>query len=147
MTEAAHQMASNPLPPGVAQTRERSGTAGGPEVAILDETGHVLPPGATGEVAIRGPSVIAGLREQSGRERRRRSSTDGSAPATKGASTRTATCIITGRLKEIINRGGEKVAPREIDEALLEHADVGEAAAFAIPHDAGRRRRRRRRAP
>ena len=133
MTEAAHQMTSNPLPDRIRKPGT-VGLAAGPEVAVLDGAGQVLPAGATGEVGIRGESVMSGYLDN---------------PAANQASfvngwfrTGDQGCFdddgyltITGRLKELINRGGEKVAPREIDIALLEHPDVVEAVAFAIPHD------------
>ncbi|HEX2190027.1 MAG TPA: AMP-binding protein [Longimicrobiaceae bacterium] len=132
MTEAAHQMASNPLPPG--ERRPGSvGRAAGPEVAVMDASGSLLPPGSTGEVVIRGPSVTAGYRGDPAANGR----------AFSGGWLRTGDqgrldadgyLYITGRIKELINRGGEKVAPREVDEALLEHPAVAQALAFAIPH-------------
>ncbi|MBL9171564.1 MAG: AMP-binding protein [Verrucomicrobiales bacterium] len=132
MTEAAHQMASNPLPPRV----RKPGTVGlpaGPEVAILDEKGARLSHGAVGEVAIRGANVTLGYANNP----------DANAAAFCDGWLRTGDqgyldadgyLTITGRLKELINRGGEKIAPREIDEQLLAHPGVSQAVAFAIPH-------------
>jgi acyl-CoA synthetase (AMP-forming)/AMP-acid ligase II/acyl carrier protein len=132
MTEAAHQMASNPLPP--ARRKARSvGRAAGPEIAIADGDGTRLPPGQIGEVVICGANVTPGYEHN---------------PAANSASFtngwfRTGDLgyldadhylFLTGRLKEIINRGGEKVSPREIDDALLEHPAVDQAVAFAMPH-------------
>ncbi len=68
MTEASHQMTSNPLPPA-ARFPGSVGIAAGPEVAIMDEAGTIVPPGGLGEVVIRGRNVTAGLREQSGGQR------------------------------------------------------------------------------
>jgi len=132
MTEAAHQMASNPLPPR-ARKPGSVGRAAGPEVAILDEAGQRLASRRPGEVAVRGPNVTGGY-------------------ANNPAANTTAFCggwfrtgdqgyldaegylFITGRLKELINRGGEKIAPREIDEVLLAYPGVRQAVAFALPH-------------
>jgi thioesterase domain-containing protein len=132
MTEASHQMASNPLPP-----RKRKpgsvGIAAGPEVAILGADGSVLPVGTRGEVAVRGPNVTLGYENNP----------EANAAAFAGGWFRTGDqgyldeegyLFLTGRLKEIINRGGEKISPREIDEALLDHPAVAQALAFAIPH-------------
>ncbi|MXY69915.1 MAG: AMP-binding protein [Acidobacteriia bacterium] len=132
MTEASHQMASNPLPPA-ARKPGTVGLAAGPEVAIMDDAGSLLPAGATGEVVIRGANVMAGYVENP----------QANASAFHGQWFRTGDqglCdsdgyfTITGRLKELINRGGEKISPREIDEALLEHPAVAQAVAFAVPH-------------
>lgn len=107
MTEAAHQMASNPLPP----RRRKPGSVGvaaGPEISIIE-----------GEVAVRGPNVY----------------TDGwFRTGDQGYLDEEGYLFLTGRSKEIINRGGEKIAPREIDEVLLQHPAVAQAVAFAVPH-------------
>jgi len=132
MTEAAHQIASNPLPPGLRKPGS-VGLPAGPEVAILDATGARRPAGERGEVAIRGESVTAGYE----------GAPDANAAAFADGWLRTGDqgfldadgyLHLTGRLKEIINRGGEKVSPREVDEALLEHPAVAQAVAFAVPH-------------
>lgn len=132
MTEASHQMASNPLPPA-ARKPGTVGLAAGPEVAIMDGAGSPLPVGATGEVVIRGANVTAGYVENP----------QANASAFHGQWFRTGDqghrdsegyFTITGRLKELINRGGEKISPREIDEALLEHPAVAQAVAFSVPH-------------
>ena len=132
MTEAAHQMASNPLPPHVRKPGS-VGLAAGPEVAILDEAGGKLVSGRTGEVAIRGPNVTRGYAKNP----------EANATAFCGGWFRTGDqgylddedyLFITGRLKELINRGGEKIAPREIDDVLLTHPGVRQAVAFAVPH-------------
>jgi len=132
MTEAAHQIASNPRPPGV----RRPGSVGRPvgcELAVHDDDGRPLPPGAVGELVIRGPSVTTGYLD----------APEATAAAFRDGWFRTGDqglvdadgfVTITGRLKEIINRGGEKVAPREVDDVLLAHRDVTFAAAFAVPH-------------
>ncbi len=133
MTEAAHQMTSNPLPPG---TRKPGtvGMAAGPDVAIMDEGGTLLEAGSTGEIVIRGPNVAAGYQ----------SNAEANATAYRNGWFRTGDqgvidpdgyLTITGRLKEIINRGGEKISPREVDEVLLMHPAVAQAVTFAIPHD------------
>ena len=132
MTEAAHQMASNPLPPAPRKPGS-VGPAAGPRIAILNAAGDLLPVGEIGEVAIAGPNVAAGYD----------ANPEANAQAFTNAWFRTGDqgrldedgyLWITGRLKELINRGGEKIAPREIDEVLLAHPAVRQALAFAVPH-------------
>jgi acyl-CoA synthetase (AMP-forming)/AMP-acid ligase II len=132
MTEAAHQMASNPLPP-----RPRKpgtvGVAAGPEVAVMDEEGRILPAGSPGEVVIRGPNVTPGYQANPGANAT--SFTHGwFRTGDQGVLDPDGYLTITGRLKEIINRGGEKISPREVDEVLLDHPAVQQAVAFAVPH-------------
>ncbi len=132
MTEAAHQMTSNPLPPG-ARKPGTVGVAAGPEVAIMDEAGRLLPTGERGEVAIRGASVTRGYAANP--EANAKAFADGwFRTGDQGVLDADGYLTITGRLKEIINRGGEKIAPREIDEVLLGHPAVALAVAFAVPH-------------
>ncbi len=133
MTEAAHQMASNPLPPR-ARRAGSVGIAAGPEIAILDANGRPMPPGATGEVCIRGPNVTAGYADNSAANAA--AFTQGwFRTGDQGAIDAEGYLTITGRLKEIINRGGEKISPREIDEVLMDHPAVAQVVTFAMPHD------------
>jgi amino acid adenylation domain-containing protein len=131
MTEAAHQMASNPLPP-----EERKpgsvGRAAGPEIAIMDAEGGLLGRGETGEIVIRGPNVTAGYVNNPAANES--AFHDGwFRTGDQGRLDDEGYLFISGRTKEILNRGGEKISPREIDEALLEHPAVAEALAFAVP--------------
>jgi acyl-CoA synthetase (AMP-forming)/AMP-acid ligase II len=133
MTEASHQMASNPLPP-----RERKpgsvGLAAGPEVAILDEEWKELPRGEVGEVAIRGPNVTPGY--EANPEANAKSFRDGwFRTGDQGVLDEEGYLRLTGRLKEQINRGGEKFSPLEVDDVLSSHPAVAQALTFAIPHD------------
>ncbi|MSP82093.1 MAG: AMP-dependent synthetase [Alphaproteobacteria bacterium] len=132
MTEATHQMASNPLPP-----RPRKpgtvGIAAGPEIAIMDGDGRILPQGEKGEVVIRGPGVTKGYANNP--DANAKAFTDGwFRTGDEGWLDGDGYLTISGRLKEIINRGGEKIAPREIDDVLLAHPAVAQALAFAMPH-------------
>jgi len=132
MTEAAHQMTSNPLPP-----RERKpgsvGVAAGPEIAIMDDSGSLLAKGDTGEVVIRGPNVTAGY--QNNPEANAAAFTNGwFRTGDQGVIDDEGYLRLTGRLKEIINRGGEKISPREVDEVLLDHPAIAQVVTFAIPH-------------
>ena len=132
MTEATHQMASNPLPPA-ARKPGTVGLAAGPEVQVMGEDGSLLGPGDTGEIVIRGANVTAGYE----------SNPAANADAFRNGWFRTGDqgvkdadgyLSITGRLKEIINRGGEKVSPREIDEILMDHPAVSQVVCFGMPH-------------
>jgi acyl-CoA synthetase (AMP-forming)/AMP-acid ligase II len=130
LTEAS-QLTSNPLPP-YTQKPGSVGLPSGPEIVVVDANGTALPPGARGEVVVRGANVIAGYASDA---HNRDSFRDGwLRTGDEGYFDSDGYLFLTGRLKEIINRGGEKICPREIDEVLLEHADVTEAAAFGIPH-------------
>jgi acyl-CoA synthetase (AMP-forming)/AMP-acid ligase II len=132
MTEASHQMASNPLPPD----EHRPGTVGrgtGVEIGIMERSGRLLAAGQPGEVVVRGPNVIDGY--------------DGSPEANaesfiqgwfrtgdQGRLDGDGYLTLIGRIKELINRGGEKIAPGEVDEVLTAHPAVAEAVTFGIPH-------------
>jgi oxalate---CoA ligase len=132
MTEATHQMASNPLPPAVRKPGS-VGVAAGPEIAILDEDGNVLPQGAVGEIAIRGPNVTAGY--ESNVKANAEAYVNGwFRTGDQGTLDTEGYLSLTGRLKEIINRGGEKISPREIDELLMDHAAVAQVVCFGMPH-------------
>jgi oxalate---CoA ligase len=134
MTEAAHQMACNPLPPA-ARKPGSVGIAAGPEVAIMSETdGTLLDTGATGEIVIRGPNVTLGY--ENNPDANATAFTDGwFRTGDQGVMDGEGYISITGRLKEIINRGGEKISPREVDEVLMDHPAVAQAVTFAVPHD------------
>jgi oxalate---CoA ligase len=132
MTEAAHQMASNPLR-GVRKPGS-VGLAAGPEIAVMDETGRLLDPGATGEVVIRGDNVTGGY-ENNAKANAEAFVNGWFRTGDQGVIDEEGYLTLTGRLKEIINRGGEKVSPREVDEALMDHPAVLQAVAFAVPHD------------
>ncbi len=132
MTEAAHQMACNPLPPR-ARKPGSVGIAAGPEVAIMNEAGELLAQGEIGEIVIRGPNVTAGYRNNP--EANASSFTHGwFRTGDQGALDAEGYLRLTGRLKEIINRGGEKISPREVDEVLLDHPAVAQVVTFAVPH-------------
>jgi acyl-CoA synthetase (AMP-forming)/AMP-acid ligase II/acyl carrier protein len=133
MTETASlPIASNPLPP----RQRKPGSVGIPvslDVAIMDERGALLSDGQTGQIVVRGESVIAGY--------------DGDPAATDAAFAADwfktgdlgffdddGYLFLTGRIREMVNRGGEKIAPQEVDEVLLQHPAVAEAVTFAVPH-------------
>jgi acyl-CoA synthetase (AMP-forming)/AMP-acid ligase II len=133
MTEAAHQMASNRLPPGLRKPGS-VGAAAGPEVAVMAPDGSLLELGETGEIVIRGPNVTAGYEKNS----------EANAAAfahgwfhtgDQGVLDEDGYLRVTGRLKEIINRGGEKISPLEVDDVLMDHPDIAQVVTFAMPHD------------
>jgi oxalate---CoA ligase len=132
MTEAAHQMASNLLPP-LARKPGSVGLAAGPEIAVMSPDGRLLAAGEVGEVVIRGANVIRGYRNNP--EADRDSFTAGwFRTGDQGVLDRDGYLTLTGRLKEIINRGGEKVAPLEVDHVLSAYPAVALALTFAMPH-------------
>jgi oxalate---CoA ligase len=133
MTEAAHQMASNPLPPR-ARKPGSVGVAAGPEIAIMDEVGNLLRPGDVGEVVIRGPNVTAGY--EANPEANAKAFTSGwFRTGDQGVLDAEGYLRLTGRLKELINRGGEKISPLEVDEVLMDHPAVQQVVTFGMPHD------------
>ncbi|MDB6147848.1 MAG: oxalate--CoA ligase-like [Spartobacteria bacterium] len=129
MTEAAHQVASNPLPP----LPHKPGTVGpGDEISIIDEAGRHLAANVPGEVVVRGPNVMRGYRNDP----------DANASAfidgwfrtgDTGALDGDGYLTLLGHTKEMINRGGEKISPEEVEAVLLQHPAVAEAAAFGVP--------------
>jgi acyl-CoA synthetase (AMP-forming)/AMP-acid ligase II len=131
MTEASHQMASNPLAgprkPGLV------GLPAGPEVAIMADDGTILPKGGIGEVVIRGPNVTKGY--EANPNANAKAFTNGwFRTGDQGMFDEDGFLLLTGRLKELINRGGEKVSPLEVDGVLSAHPAVAQALTFAIPH-------------
>ncbi|MEA5553250.1 acyl--CoA ligase [Anabaena cylindrica UHCC 0172] len=132
MTEAAHLMSTNPLPPKI----RKPGTVGygfNVDVGIMDDEGNLLTQGSLGEVVVKGANVIDGYENNP----------DANATAFINGWFRTGDqgiidadgyLHLTGRIKELINRGGEKISPLEVDNVLLRHPAVAEALAFAVPH-------------
>jgi acyl-CoA synthetase (AMP-forming)/AMP-acid ligase II len=132
MTEASHQIASNPLPPG----ERKPGSVGlpaGPQIRIRNEQGGWAEPDEVGEILIHGANVISGYRA-SAQVNRDAFVDDWFRTGDQGFLDRDGYLFITGRLKEIINRGGEKISPREVDDVLMEHPAVALAVTFAVPH-------------
>ena len=132
MTEASHQMASNPLPPD-ARFAGSVGRGTGVDIAVFDEAGARLPAGTSGEVVIRGPNVMHGY--ENNPQANAAAFVDGwFRTGDVGTLDDAGYLRLIGRIKELINRGGEKIAPREIDEVLEAHPAVKEAVAFGVPH-------------
>jgi acyl-CoA synthetase (AMP-forming)/AMP-acid ligase II len=133
MTEASHQMASNPLPPR-ARKPGSVGIAAGPEIGIIDGRGNLLAAGETGEVVARGPNVMSGYVNNP--EANAAAFVNGwLRTGDQGVLDQDGYLRITGRLKEVINRGGEKFSPLEVDVVLMEHPAVHQAVTFAVPHE------------
>ncbi|MFQ5425850.1 MAG: AMP-binding protein, partial [Gaiellales bacterium] len=133
MTEASHQMASNPLPPGERRVGS-VGVATGIEIAIADDAGTLLDAGAVGEVCIRGPGVTTGYLGNP--EANESSFFDGwFRTGDQGVLDRAGYLTLTGRIKELILRGGENISPLEVEEVLLAHPLVEDAVAFGIADD------------
>jgi acyl-CoA synthetase (AMP-forming)/AMP-acid ligase II len=133
MTEAAHQMASNPLPPRPRKPGS-VGISAGPDIAIMSPEGDLMKADEVGEIVIRGPNVTIGYVNNP--------SANDSAYAfgwfhtgDQGTMDSEGYVRVTGRLKEIINRGGEKISPREVDEVLMDHPAVAQVVCFGVPHD------------
>jgi acyl-CoA synthetase (AMP-forming)/AMP-acid ligase II/thioesterase domain-containing protein/acyl carrier protein len=133
LTETSSVVTCNPLPPA----KRKAGSVGiaiNQEVAIMDDRGNTLPVGESGEVMVRGANVMAGYRDD---------------PQSNGAVFRgdwfrsgdlghideDGFLWLSGRLKDMINRGGQKISPFEVDQALLTHPDVVQAAAFSMPDE------------
>lgn len=135
MTEAAHQMCSNQLPHRGQRKPGSVGVGQGVEVKIIDDDGNEVPQGKEGEIAIRGENVTKGYinNDKANKE-----------AFTKGGFFRTGDqgrmdedgyVFITGRIKELINRGGEKISPIELDHIIATNSGVSEAVSFAIPSE------------
>jgi len=132
MTEAAHQIASNRLPPNLRKTGS-VGKPTGVEMGIMNEVGELLPLGEVGEVVIRGANVTRGY--ENNPVANAAAFTQGwFRTGDQGYFDTDGYLFLQGRLKEMINRGGEKIAPLEVDAVLMELPDVSQAVTFAVPH-------------
>ncbi len=137
MTEATHQMTSNPLPPA-PQKPGTVGSPAGPRVRLADTDNRFVNGGEEGEIVISGPNVTPGY---AGNEEANAKSFFHDEHGDRwfrtgdqGRFDEDGYLRITGRIKEIINRGGEKIAPREVDDVLMEHPDVEQVVTFAVTH-------------
>lgn len=134
MTEASHQMTSNPLPHSGGRKAGSVGKATGIELTILDENGVPQPQGRTGEVCIRGANVTKGY--QNNPEANESAFQFGwFHTGDLGYLDEEGYLFLKGRIKELINRGGEKISPFEVDAVLLSHPSVAQAVAFAVPDE------------
>jgi len=132
MTEASHQIASNPLPP-LQRKAGSVGMATGSEIAIVDEQGNFISAGRQGEILIRGANITPGYENRL--EANKEAFTNGwFRTGDQGYLDEDGYLFLTGRLKEIINRGGEKISPQEVDDVLIDHPAVAQVVTFAVPH-------------
>ncbi|GBF66314.1 peroxisomal-CoA synthetase [Trichophyton mentagrophytes] len=132
MTEAAHQMTSNPLPPG----KRMPGSVGigqGVEVRILDDNGKEVPQGSEGEICVRGENVTKGYLNNPAANKSSFTKDGFFRTGDQGKKDQDGYVFITGRIKELINKGGEKISPIELDNVIAQNPHVAEAVSFAIP--------------
>jgi acyl-CoA synthetase (AMP-forming)/AMP-acid ligase II len=133
MTEAAHQMASNPLPPR-PRFAGSVGIAAGPDIGIMGEDGNILPAGELGEIVIRGLNVTNGY--EANPDANQKAFINGwFRTGDLGIIDEAGYLRLTSRLKEIINRGGEKISPLEVDTVIMDHPAVAQVVTFGVPHD------------
>ena len=134
MTEAAHQMTSNPLPPA----KRYPGSVGigqGVEVKILDQSGKEVPQGSEAEICIRGENVTKGYLNNPEANKTSFTKEGFFRTGDQGKQDEDGYVIITGRIKELINKGGEKISPIELDNVVAQNPSVAEAVSFAIPDE------------
>ncbi|ETN42379.1 uncharacterized protein HMPREF1541_01533 [Cyphellophora europaea CBS 101466] len=135
MTEAAHQMCSNPLP---SRGKRKPGSVGlgqGVEVRILDAEGNEVEQGAQGEVSIRGENVTKGYINNEKANKESFTAEGFFRTGDQGFKDSEGYVILTGRIKELINRGGEKISPIELDNVVGAMPGIGEAVSFGMPSD------------
>ncbi|KAL2269175.1 hypothetical protein VTJ83DRAFT_4021 [Remersonia thermophila] len=135
MTEAAHQMTSNPLPSVGPHKPGTVGVGQGVEVTILDDAGAPVPRGGEGEICVRGDNVTRGYQNNDAANASAFTRDGWFRTGDQGRLDEDGYLVITGRIKELINKGGEKISPIELDNALSRHPAVAEAVSFAIPDD------------
>ncbi|KAK9368352.1 hypothetical protein V1509DRAFT_623827 [Lipomyces kononenkoae] len=135
MTEASHQMTSNELPPGVRKPGSVGKAQGSVSVKILDSNGDEVGVGQEGEICVKGENVTKGYRNNKAANETSYTRTGYFRTGDQGKMDADGFVFITGRIKELINRGGEKISPVELDGVLLEHSAVAEAVTFGVPDE------------
>lgn len=135
MTEAAHQMCSNPLPTRGKRKPGSVGLGQGVEVCILDSDGKEVPQGSEGEVSIRGENVTKGYINNEKANKESFTAEGFFRTGDQGYKDSEGYIILTGRIKELINRGGEKISPIELDTVVGTCPGVGEAVSFGVPSE------------
>lgn len=135
MTEASHLMTTNPLPPAKRVPGCVGRAADGVEVAILDASGEAVPQGAEGEICIRGDNVTNGYLRNPAANETSFTKTGFFRTGDQGKLDEEHYLTLTGRIKELINKGGEKVSPVELDNLIVQHQAVAEVVCFAINDD------------
>jgi acyl-CoA synthetase (AMP-forming)/AMP-acid ligase II len=134
LTESSASMTTTPLPPGLRKLGS-VGVSTGTEIEIRDEIGRPLPTGAVGEIVARGPSIFHGYIDDPVADAEAFTADGWFRTGDLGYLDGDGYLFLTGRLKELINRGGEKVSPGEVEQALLAHPAVRDAVAFAVPDE------------
>lgn len=136
MTEASHMMTSNPLPQdGPRKPGSVGRAAGAMDVAVLDEAGNKVPADERGEVCIRGANVTGGYKTADPGANAAAFAHGWFHTGDIGVMDGEGYVRLVGRIKELINRGGEKISPIEVDSVLLGHPDVAQAVSFGVPDD------------
>ena len=128
MTEATHQMASNPLPPAI-QKPGLVGMPAGPEICIMNDKNEKLPQGEIGEICIKGDNVTNGY-ENNPEANKQSFVNNWFRTGDEGFFDEDGYLKISGRLKEIINKGGEKISPLEVDNILMDFPPIDQALCF-----------------
>ena len=134
LTEASSVCTSNPLPPGL----QLSGSVGipqGQEISIRDQAGALLKAGDEGEICLRGENIMKGYLDDPDANARAFTPDGFFRTGDYGYLDANEYLFITGRIKEFINKGGEKISPVEIDNIVMQHPAVAEAATFSVPDD------------
>ncbi|KAK7207887.1 hypothetical protein BZA70DRAFT_233486 [Myxozyma melibiosi] len=135
MTEASHQMTSNDLPPGKRKSGSVGRAQGVVKVAILDQEGNEVKQGGEGEICVKGANVTKGYRNNEAANKSSFTASGFFRTGDQGKLDADGFVYITGRIKELINRGGEKISPLELDALMLEIPEVAEAVSFAVPDE------------
>ena len=131
-TTETGRLCGRKLPPAIHK-RGTVGISAGGEIAIMDPDGRMLPVGERGEICVRGPHIFDGYENDP--DANEEAFRDGwFRPGDEGVFDEDGFLTITGRIKDFIKRGGEKIGPSEVDDALMRHPGVSEVAAFPIPH-------------
>ena len=128
MTEATHQMASNPLPPAI-QKPGLVGMPAGPEICIMNDKNEKLSQGQIGEICIKGDNVTNGY-ENNPEANKQSFVNNWFRTGDEGFFDKDGYLKISGRLKEIINKGGEKISPLEVDNILMDFPPIDQALCF-----------------
>ncbi len=132
LTETGSQITTNPMPPGQRKIGS-PGKAYGNQIMIGDDQFEALPAGETGEILVKGDNVMQGYFKQPEETHKTILGNGWLRTGDLGYLDADGYVFVSGRIKELIIKGGENIAPREIDEALLTHPGILEAAAFAVP--------------
>ncbi|KAL3424438.1 peroxisomal-coenzyme A synthetase [Phlyctema vagabunda] len=135
MTEASHQMTSNPLPKNGKRQPGSVGVGQGVEIKILNQEGKEVQQGAEAEICIRGENVTKGYLNNEKANKESFTQDGFFRTGDQGKQDKDGYVIITGRIKELINKGGEKISPIELDNVLARHPVISEAVSFAIPDE------------